>query len=117
MIFTSLKYMYILCMVKDYRLMGYFRVTKFPRFCLKTWRLFFADFDFCGRQNLRKIILVLFRKNYRWGDITRLSLDRSTVRKENLWPKYLKRKGIKDTCSLADTKNKQKEHIYVQTVE
>ena len=39
------------------------------------------------------------------------------MRKENLRPKYLKRKGIKDTCSLADTKNKQKEHIYIPTVE
>ena len=65
-----------------------------------------------------KIISVLFRENDRGGDITRLSLDRSTVRKENLRPKYLKRKGIKDTCSLADTKkNKQKEHINIQMVD
>ena len=50
------------------------------------------------------------------GGTTRLSLDRTTVRKENLWPKYLKRKGIKDTCSLTDKQTK-KEHIYIQTVE
>ena len=52
------------------------------------------------------------RKSYRGGGITQLSLDRSTVRKENLWPKYLKRKGIKDTCSLADTKKTNKKNIF-----
>ena len=92
--------------------MGYFRVAKFPRFCLKNMAIIFR-----GRQRPQKIFSVLFRENNRGGDITRLSLDRSTVRKENLQPKYLKRKGIKDTCSLADTKNKQKEHIYIQMVE
>ena len=62
-----------------------------------------------------KIISVLFRENDRGGDITRLSLDRSTVRKENLRPKYLKRKGIK---AVWQTQNiKQKEHINIQMVE
>ena len=96
--------------------MGYFRVAKFSQFCLKNMAIiFFADFNFRGRQRPRKIISILFRETH--IGITQLSLDRSTVRKENLRPKYLKRKGIKDTCSLADTKNKQKEHIYIQMVE
>ena len=69
---------------------------------------FFADFNFRARQRPRKIIRVLFSENDRGGDITRLSLDGSTVRKENLWPKYLKRTRIKDTCSLADTKKQTK---------
>ena len=72
-----------------YRIMGYFRVAKFSRFCLKTWGLFFADFNFRGRQRPRKIISILFRENSRVGGTTRLSLYRTTVRKENQ-PKYLK---------------------------
>ena len=56
----------------QYRIMEYFRVAKFSRFCLKTWRLFFADFNY------------------------QFSLDKSKVRKENLWPKYLEQNGIKD---------------------
>ena len=62
-----------------------------------------------------KIISILFLENRRVGDTTRLFLDRSTVRKENLRSKYLKRKGIKDTCSLTDKQTK--EHIYIQSVE
>ena len=50
--------------------------------------------------------LVLFRENHRVGGTTWLSLDRSTVWEENLRPKYLKRKGIKDTCSLTDKQTK-----------
>ena len=69
--------------------------------------LFFADFNFHGRQRPLKIILILFRENHTGGGITQLSLDRSTVRKENLQPEYLKYKGIKDTCSLADTKKRR----------
>ena len=71
------------------------------------WGLFFADFNFRGRQCPRKIISILFRENRRvGGGTTRLSLDRSTVRKENLQPKYLRRNGIKDTCSLTDKQTK-----------
>ena len=46
------------------------------------------------------------------GGTTRLSLDRTTVRKENLWPKYLKRKGIKDSCSLTDKQTKKNIFIF-----
>ena len=73
------------------------------------------DFNFRGLQRPQIIVLILFCENRRVGGTTRLSLDRSTVRKENLWPQYLKRNGIKDTCSL--TENGQKEHIYIQIVE
>ena len=72
----------------------------FHGFVYKTWGLIFADFNFRGQQCPRKIILILFRKNGRMSGTTLLSLNRSTVRKENLRPKYLKRKGIKDTSSL-----------------
>ena len=101
--------------------MGYFRVAKFSRFCLKNMAIF-ADFNFRDRQRPRKIISILFRENHGGGGITRLSLDRSTMRKENLRPKYLKRMGIKDTCHLTDKKKKKKrkkkkEYIYIQMVE
>ena len=86
--------------------MGYFRVAKFSRFVSKTWGLFFEDFNFRGRQRPRKIISILLHENRKNGGTTRLSLYRSTVRKENLQPKYLKRKGIKDTCSLTDKQTK-----------
>ena len=46
------------------------------------------------------------KNNFYSFGTTRLSLDRSTVRKENLRPKYLKRKGIKHTCSLIDKQTK-----------
>ena len=95
----------------------FFASQNFRGLVSKTWRLIFANFNFRGRQRPRKINFTLFREDHRGGGITRLSLDRSTVRKENLRPKYLKRKGIKNTCSLTDTKNKQTEHIYIQTVE
>ena len=80
----------------------------FSRFCLKIWGLFFADFNFRGQQCPRKIILILFRENRRvgGGGTTRLSLDRSTVRKENLQTKYLKHNEIEDTCSLTDKQTK-----------
>ena len=45
--------------------MGYFRVAKFSRFCLKRMGIFFAAFNFRGRQRPRKIILILFRDNSR----------------------------------------------------
>ena len=91
----------------SYRIIGYFRVAKFLRFCLKkTWGLFFAEFNIRGRQRPRKIILILFRENYRVGGTTRPSFNRLTVRKENIRQKYLKRKGIKDTCSLTDCQTK-----------
>ena len=77
--------------------MGCFRVAKLLRFCLKNIGIIFR-----GWQRPRKIILILFRKNGRVGGTTRLSLDISTVRKENFRPKYLKRKGIKDTCYERD---------------
>ena len=63
-----------------YHIMGYFRVAKFLRFCLKTWGLFFADFTFCGLQRLQKIISI------RVGGTTRLSLAISTVLKERKSP-------------------------------
>ena len=50
---------------------------------------------------------ILFRKNHRVGGTTRLSCDRLTMRKENIQPKYLKRKGIKDTFSLTDKQQQQ----------
>ena len=90
-----------------YRIMGYFRVAKFSRFCLKTWGLFFADFNFRGWQRQRKILSILFRENRRVGGTTGLSLDRSTVGKENLRPKYLERKGIKHTCSVTEKQTKR----------
>ena len=39
--------------------------------------------------------------------ITRLPLDRSTVRKENLWPNYLERNGIKDNLQSDRQTNKK----------
>ena len=63
--------------------------------------------------NIRKIVIsILFRENRGGGGITQLSLDRPTVRKENLQPKYLKRKGIKDTCSLTYKKQQQNRLTY-----
>ena len=59
----------------------------------------------------KKIISILFRENRGGGGITPLSLDRPTVRKENLRPKYLKRKGIKDTCSLTYKKKQQQNRL------
>ena len=98
---------------KVYRMMGYFRVAKFSRFFVsKTWGLIFADFNFRGRQRPRKMISILFHENHRVGGTARISLDRSTVRKENLRPKYLKRKGIKDTCILTD---KQAKRTYIHS--
>ena len=84
-----------------------FTSPNFRGFVSKTWGLFFADFNFRGRQCQRKLILILFRKNRRVDGTTRLSLDWSIVRKENLRPKYLKRNGIKDTCSLTDKQTKR----------
>ena len=81
--------------------MGYFRVAKFSRFCLKNMRIIFR-----GRQRPRKIMSILFRENHRVGGTTRLSFDELTVRKGNIRPKYLKRKRIKDTCSLTDKQTK-----------
>ena len=48
--------------------------------------------------------LILICKNCTMGGTTRLSLKRLTVCKENLRPKYLKWKRIKDTCRLMDKK-------------
>ena len=73
---------------------------------------FFADFNFRGRQCPRKIISILFHKIRRVGGTTRLPLNRSTVRKENLRLKYLKCTGIKDTCSQTD---KQTKIIYLHS--
>ena len=75
-----------------YHIMGYFRISKFSWFCLKkkTWSWFFADFNFHVWQHLWKIILIHVRINCWVGGKSRLSLDRSTVRKENLRPKCLK---------------------------
>ena len=86
----------------NYRIMGYF-----CGFVSKTLGLIFADFNVHGRQRPRKIISILFRENHRVGGTTPISLDRSTMRKENLRPKYLKRKGIKDTCILTDKQAKR----------
>ena len=92
---------------KMYRIMGYFRVAKFSQIASKKWGLIFADFNFRGRQRPRKLISILFRENHRVGGRARISLDRSTVRKENLRPKYLKRKEINDTCILTDKQAKR----------
>ena len=75
----------------------------FRVFVSKTWGLFFADFNFRGRQRPRKIISILFCENLRVGGTTRLSLDRSTVRKE----KYLERNGLEETYSLTDKQTKR----------
>ena len=87
--------------------MGYFRVAKFSRFCLKKHGdYFFADFNFRGRQRPRKIIWILFCENRRVGGTTRLSRYRTTVRIENLQPKVSETQRIKDTCSLIDKQTK-----------
>ena len=95
----------------DDRPLVYYKLTlwAFGSGELKTWGLFFADFNFCGLQHPWKIILILPRKSKSGcrGSKTRLSLDRSTVPKENLRPKYLKCMGMKDTCSLTDKQIKQ----------
>ena len=90
-----------------YRIMGYFRIPKFSRFRLKNMEIIFADFNFRGQQRPRKIISILPCENCRVGGTTRHSLDRSTGRKENLRPKYLKHKKMKDTCSLTDKQTKR----------
>ena len=48
-----------------------------------------------------------FRENCRVGGSTRRSLDRSTMRKENLRPKYLKRKGMKKYLQYDGQRNKK----------
>ena len=92
----------------SYRKMGYFRVAKFLRFCLKNIAIIFSRILILpsAKNNFDSFP----RKSWRgWHNSTRLSLDRSTVQKENLQQKYLKRKGIKDTCSLTyKTKQIQK---------
>ena len=82
-------------------------LPNFRGFVLKAWGLFFVDFNFHGWQRQRKIILILFCKNHRVGGTTRLSPNRSTAQEENLRPKYLKRPGIKDTCSRTDKQTKR----------
>ena len=91
-----------------------FALPNFRGFVSKTWGLIFADFNFRGRQlpRKRKIILILFGENHRVGGTARISLDRSTVRKENLRPKYLKLKWIKDTCILT---GKQAKRTYLHS--
>ena len=77
-------------------------------FVSEKWGLFFADFYFRGRQHPRKIIfIIIFHENRRVGGTTGLSLDRSTVRKENLQTKYLQCKGIKGTCILTYKQTKR----------
>ena len=86
---------------------GIFLVSpNFRGFVLKTWGLFFTDFNFCGRQRQRKIFSILFHENRRVDGTTRLSLYRKTVRKENLRPKVSETQQIKDTCSLTDKQTK-----------
>ena len=86
-----------------------FASPNFRGFVSKTSVLIFADFNFRGRQRprKRKMISILFRENHRVGGTARISLDRSTVWKENLRPKYLKCNGIKDTCILTDKQAKR----------
>ena len=79
----------------------------FRGFVSKIWGLFFAEFNFRGRQRPRKIISILFRENLRVGGITQISLDRLTVRKKISGQSNLKRNGIKDTCSLTDKQTKR----------
>ena len=71
--------------------MGYFRVARFSRFGLKNMGIIFVDFNFRGKQHPQKMISIFVRENRRVVDTTRLSRYRTTVRKENLQPKYLKR--------------------------
>ena len=51
--------------------------------------------------------MILLRENRRVGGTTGLSLDRSTVGKENLRPEYLKRKRIKDNLRPEYLKRKR----------
>ena len=92
---------------KLYRIMGYFCVAKFFADLSKKngdyflWILIFAV------GNVReKITSILFRKNHRVCGTTRLSLDISIVRKENLRPKYLKR------YLQSERQTKKKKHTY-----
>ena len=86
-------------------------LAHFCGFVSKTRGLFFVYFNLRGQQHPRKIILILFRENRRVGGTTWLSLDRSTVLKENLRPKYLKHN--EDTCSLT---GKQTKRTYLHSV-
>ena len=86
-------------------IMGYFRVTKFLRFFF-----FFSQ----KRGDYVSWVLIFFRwlcsqkriKTMRVGGTTRLSLDRSTVRKENLWPKYLTERNKRHLQSDRHTNKK-----------
>ena len=95
-----------------YRIMGYFHIANFRCFVSKTWGLFFSAFNFCSHQHPQKIISILSHENSRVGGTTRLSPDRSTVWIENIWPKYLKCKRIKDSCSL---RHKQTKRTYLHS--
>ena len=97
---------------KLYCIMGYFCVAKFfADLSKKKWDYFFADFNFCSRQHPWKITSILFRENHRVRGTTRLSLDISIVRKENLRPKYLK------WYLQSERQLNKKKHIYIQTAE
>ena len=50
------------------------------------------------------------------GGTARISFDRTTVLKENLRPKYLKRKGIIDTCILTDKQVRRLNKMTVQNI-
>ena len=71
-----------LSILATYRIMGICASPNFRVFVSKSFGLFFADFNFRGRQRARKISSILFRKNHRVGGTTRLSLDRSNVWKK-----------------------------------
>ena len=87
-----------------FRTMEYFRVAKFSRFCLKNMGTNFRGWQ---RPRKRKVISILFCENHRVGGTARISFDRSTVWKENIRPKYLKCKRIKDSCILTDKQAKR----------
>ena len=74
---------FLLLFYIKYHIMEYFRVAKFSQFCLKKHGAYFSRIlIFRGWQRPRKIILIRVRKNCWVGGKTRLSLDRSTVRKK-----------------------------------
>ena len=78
----------------------------------KTWRLIFADFNFCRP---RKIISILFRKNHRvGGQIEFPSIDQLCRKK--IYGQIIWNAREKKILTFWQT-NKQKEHIYIQTVE
>ena len=97
--------------------MGCFQVAKFSRFSLKNMAIIFRRFKFSRSATSAKNNFDSLPQKSWTGGITRLSLDRFTVQKENLRQKYLKHMGIKDKKDKKTHKKTRKEHIYIQIVE